>query len=271
MELIEIPNICPICGGATKIVVSESGVENLFCENPQCQGKLINILDHYAGKKGLDIKGLSKVTLEKLIDWSWVSSISDLYELNKKKIAWENKPGFGDKSVANILAAIETSKNCSLEAFISACGIPLIGRAIAKELCKTFNSWESFRDYVKSNESFESFYGFGYEMDKAIKTFDFSEFDNIEKKFLNIKNEKQNGNSLDNLTFVVTGKLSVYKNRDVIKKDIEDRGGKVASAVSSKTSYLINNDINSTSAKNTKAKNLGIPIITEQDFINKFI
>ena len=271
MKIFTIPKICPICGGDTKIIVSDSGVENLICDNPQCQGKLINRLDHYAGKKGLDIKGLSKATLEKLIDWEWVSSISDLYRLKDRKIEWGNKPGFGDKSVANILEAIENSKNCSLEAFISACGIPLIGRTIAKELCNHFDSWESFREYINSNKSFEEFYGFGYEMDKSLKDFDFTELDNIKKNFLTIENNvKSKDEKLKGKIFVITGKLFTYKNRDAIKADIEGKGGKVASAISSKTSFLINNDINSTSSKNKKAKDLGIPIITEQDFINNY-
>lgn len=271
MKVFTIPKICPICGGDTKIIVSDSGVENLICNNPQCQGKLINRLDHYAGKKGLDIRGLSKATLEKLIDWEWVSSISDLYRLKDKKVEWGNKPGFGDKSVANILEAIENSKTCSLEAFISACGIPLIGRTIAKELCNHFDSWESFREYIKNNKSFEDFYGFGYEMDKSLKDFDFTELDNIKKNFLTIENNvKSKDEKLKGKIFVITGKLFTYKNRDAIKADIESKGGKVASAISSKTSFLINNDINSTSSKNKKAKVLGIPIITEQDFIDNY-
>ena len=123
--VFEIPNICPICGYPTEIR-NDVNTKFLMCSNSTCEGKLINRFDHFCGKKGLDIKGLSKATLEKLIDWSWIANLSDIYKLETYASEWKKKPGFGEKSVSNILNAIAASKNSSLESFISAIGIPLI-------------------------------------------------------------------------------------------------------------------------------------------------
>ena len=177
-EKIEIPSICPICGGATKVIISDTGTEQLYCDNPNCQGKLINIIDHYCSKKGLDIKGLSKATLEKLIDWGWINKTSDIYTLNTFAADWKKKAGFGEKSVTKILDAIEASKNCELWQFISAIGIPEIGPNVAKILAKEFNDWASFRDAVEDDTyHFFTLDGFGEEMHNYIKTFDFTEAD----------------------------------------------------------------------------------------------
>ena len=261
---INIPNICPVCGHPTKISISASGVKNLVCENPQCEGKLINKLDHFCGKKGMDIKGLSKATLEKLINWGWVNKITDIYSLNKYKKEWIDKEGFGEKSVTNILQAIENSKICKLENFISALGIPLIGKTVAKEIVKYFATWDDFISTVGDGQ-WSALDGFGPEMEKALNSFDFSIAKEVEPYLtfekIVIKNEDV---TLKGLTFCVTGKLKEFKNRDAIKSYIEDLGGKVTGSVSGNTNYLINNDINSTSAKNKTAQKLGIPIITEE-------
>ena len=264
---------CPACGGATKIITSDTGVKNLVCDNPQCEGKLINILDHYCSKKGLDIKGLSKATLEKLIDWGWVETFADIYYLHLNKSEWIKKPGFGEKSVSNILAAIEKSKDCELKDFIAALGIPLIGKTISKELVKYIDDYTDFRNKIDEDFDFSSIDGFGPAMDEAIKNFDYTYADYIYNHYLNnVRNVKQDktNSSLEGVTIVITGKLKTFKNRDALKEVIEANGGKVAAKISGKTDYLINNDVNSTTAKNKEAQALGVKIISEEEFIKFF-
>ena len=270
------PERCPICGGGTEIIKSAYGIMNMYCSNPNCEGKLINRIDHYCSKKGLDIKGLSKATLEKLIDWGWISNIQDIYNLKDIKEEWISKPGFGVKSVNNILSAIEESKKCKLENFISAIGIPLIGRTVSKELVKYINNYDDFKEKIKNNYDFSDIEGFGPAMNKAIHDFDYTSADAIYYTYLTIEQPQkeeitEGGSSLEGMTFVITGKLKSFKNRDELKAVIESKGGKVAGSVSKNTNYLINNDNLSTTAKNKKAQELGIPIITEETFKQKFL
>ena len=266
-----LPHICPVCGGEVEIR-KEVDSEMLYCVNPQCDGKLINKIEHFFGKGGLDAKGISKATIEKLINFGWVSRIRDMFDLSRHKDEWKNISGFGEKSVSNILGSIETCRNCSLESVISAAGIPLIGRTVAKDLAKRFTSYSAFKENIEGDFDFSSLGGYGYEMNKSLKTFDYTELDYIVENYLNIKEEKQEvyEKKLQNLTFCVTGKVSVWKNRDELSAFIENLGGKVTGSVSKNTNYLINNDVNSTSAKNNKAKELGIPIISEQTFMDNF-
>ena len=266
-EYIHIPETCPICGGATKIV-QENESKILMCDNPQCEGKLVNRIEHFFGKKGLDAKGISKATIEKLISWGWVESITDVFELSKHAKEWKNIQGFGEKSVTNILESIERSKSCALESIISAAGIPLIGRTVARDLAKRFNTYEDFRDAIRNGFDFTKFDGYGYEMHKAISTFNYTELDNIVENYLTIEknNDIINVEKLKDLTFCITGKVHIWKNRDELSAEIEKLGGKVTGSVSKNTNYLINNDVNSTSVKNNKAKELGIQIISEEDF-----
>ena len=266
-SLINIPAVCPICGEPT-IIKGENGVRVLYCSNPSCEGKLINRLDHFFGKKGLDAKGLSKATFEKLIDWGWIENIKDVFKLKEHKKEWEKMQGFGEKSVEKILQAIEDCKSCSLDAVISAAGIPLIGKTVGKDLSKRFGSYSEFREAVESGFDFTSFGGYGWEMHKAISDFDYSELDYIVDNYLQIKENIKEDNELKlkGLTFCVTGKVHIWKNRDSLSAFIESLGGKVTGSVSKNTNYLINNDINSTSAKNKKAQELDIPILSEEDF-----
>lgn len=270
-EYLHIPEICPICGGPTEII-QEVDSKVLYCSNPQCEGKLINRIEHFFGKKGLDAKGISKATISKLIDLGWVTRIADVFDLSRYKDEWKTLPGFGEKSVSNILGAIEASRNCNLESVIAAAGIPLIGRTVAKDLASRFTSYGAFKENVEGSFDFSSLGGYGYEMNKSLKTFNYEELDYIVENYLNIQEEKQEvyEKKLQNLTFCVTGKVSVWKNRDELSAFIENLGGKVTGSVSKNTDYLINNDVNSTSAKNNKAKELGIPIISEQAFMDNF-
>ena len=270
---INIPNKCPICGEPT---AQKTDLFSTFlvCENPSCEGKLINKLDHFCGKKGLDIKGLSKATLEKLINWGWVSNYKDLFELKNHRSEWIRMPGFGIKSVDNILNAIESARVCDLPPFIAALGIPLIGSTASKEIVKVFPDWNSFMSAVESNYHFWDIPNFGFEMHSAITRFNYTEAKELYDNYLTVNavqpQSSEVENTLDGLSLVITGKLNHFKNRDELKAVIEARGGKVAGSISGKTSYLINNDVNSTSSKNASAKKLGVPIISEDAFIEMF-
>lgn len=263
---------CPICGEELELN-NNDGVLTLYCPNEDCEGKLLNKLDHFCGKKGLDIKGLSKATLEKLMNWGWVENIEDIFLLSAHRQEWINKEGFGEKSVDRIFAAIEASKYTELYQFISSLGIPLIGLSVAKDLALIYGSYEAFRKDIDAGYDFSELPGFGYEKTKSLLSFDYTVADNV-KTWLFLTNEiakTTDDKTLDGITFCITGKLQTYKNRAELKNEIEKFGGKVTDSVSSKTTYLINNDINSTSSKNKTAKQLGIPIITEQqlkDMIN---
>ncbi len=269
----EIPAECPICGGKTEIEIT-IGTKVLKCTNPNCEGKLINKLDHFCGKKGLDIKGLSVATLEKLIEWEWVNCIEDIFKLEKYRTDWIKKSGFGPKSVDNILNAISASKECETNAFITSLGIPLIGETASKELVKIFATGEDFIHAAENNYDFWRLPNFGSEMHSAIINFDYTEAKKLCSDYLTFKVEKTATNSddkdLEGLTFVITGKVNKFKNRDELKNYIENKGGKVVGSISNKTNYLINNDVESTSSKNLSAKKLGIPILSEENFLEKF-
>lgn len=269
---LSIPTNCPVCGARTQVVTSASGVKNLYCTNDYCSGKIINRLDHFVGKKGFDIKGLSQATLDKLVDWGWINTLEDLFKLHPFSKEWSNKPGFGKKSVDKILRAIDDARVITLDKFIAALGIPLIGSTISKEICKHFETYEEFKEAINSGYDFTQWNGFGTEMSNALLVFDYGEADIIYDKYLVVSNPHYGTAAQENLdiTVVITGKLNNFKNRDELKEKIELAGGKVVGSVSAKTDYLINNDIESTSSKNLKAKELGVPIITEEDFCAKF-
>ena len=266
-----IPKICPICNKITEIK-KENNSEMLYCENPQCEGKLVNRIEHFFGKKGLDAKGISKATIEKLINWGWVNRISDMFELSAHETEWKNISGFGEKSVNNILQSIRESCNTNFESIISSAGIPLIGRTVARDLSKKFDGYSEFREAIKNGFDFTQYGGYGYEMQKAISEFDYNELDNIVEKYLTIKknNDIINTEKLKDITFCITGKVNIWKNRDELSQTIMSLGGKVVGSVSKNINYLINNDITSNSSKNLKAKDLGIKIISEQDFQKMF-
>ena len=280
-EYFNIPNVCPVCGAPTEIGESDSGTLELYCSSDTCEGKLVNRLEHFCSKKGLDIKGLSKATLEKLIDWGWVTRIMDLFYLHQREHEWINKPGFGAKSVKKILDAIEDARHTTLEKYLSAISIPLIGKTYARQLAQIFETYQNFRtsvtpDPISGIEPFDftQIDGFGPAMHEAIMNFDYTEADMmVERCIIDFVVEESalensgNALSLKGLSFAITGKLKNYKNRDMLKAEIEARGGKVVASVSSKTNYLVNNDNTSESAKNKTAKSLGIPIITEEELM----
>ena len=266
---------CPICGGDVAYITSDDGVINAYCDNPLCEGKLINRLEHFCGKKGLDIKGLSKATFQKLIDWGWLENLEGVFNLNQYRNEWIKKPGFGIASVDKILKSIEEHRHTTLDAFISAIGIPLIGRTVAKDLTNYFETYEDFRNAVDDDKyDFSMLDNFGEEMNKSIKNFDYAEADRISKLLIfetPVVNNIQINNSLTGKTIVITGKLTTFKNRAELKAVIESHGGKVSDSISGKTDLLINNDVNSTSSKNKAAKARNIPIVSELDFMKQYI
>ena len=267
------PDCCPVCGGEVKYSKLNDST-NLTCVSPTCPGKLINRLDHFCGKKGLDMKGISKATLEKLIDWGWVSDFTDIFELSIRRGEWVQKPGFGAKSVEKVLNAINTGANCELHQFIAALGIPLIGSTASKELAKHFETWEKFVEAAEGGFAFYTLPNFGSEMHNSIVEFNYAEARLLADHYIHFNVPEVApapiGESLAGKTFVITGKLTHFKNRDEIKARIEALGGKVTGSVSKNTNFLINNDVNSTSSKNATAKSLGIPILSESDFIQTF-
>lgn len=271
IKFLMIPTQCPYCGGNT-IIKQENETQILFCDNPNCESKLVNKLDHFCSIKGLNIKGLSKATIEKLIEWCWVETIVDLFLLNHWKKEWIKKPGFGEKSVQKILDAIAAASHTELSSFIAAIGIPLIGKSVAKEICKYVDTWEEFRSLIRSNFDFTEWDGFGPEKDRSIKEFDYLYADYIvERGFIQFthsaREDSNTSAAVQGLSICVTGKLKTFHNRSELKARLESLGAKVTDSVSVKTSYLVNNDINSTSSKNLKAKELNIPIITEEELL----
>ena len=272
LTYIDIPAKCPVCGSDTYVKD-----DFLYCSNPNCDGKFINQLVHFCGKKGLDIKGLSEATLQKLVDWGWINNYQELFSLSNFRDEWIKKPSFGQKSVDKLLSTIEEVRYCELWQFISALSIPLIGSTYAKEIAKKCKDWFSFREYIEKNYDFTDWDRFGYEMNDSLHRFNYSQADDLAYKILDIHNSlwiDPQGTTptikfseVNGKTFVITGAVHQFQNRDEVKAIIETHGGKVTASVSKNTDYLINNDINSTSSKNIKAKQLGIPIITEEQLI----
>lgn len=273
---IDIPRTCPICGQPTRII-KDNDSEVLYCTNDNCKGKLLGKLTHAASKNALNIDGLSESTIEKFINLGWLNSIKDIYYLSDHEDEMKILNGFGKKSVEKLLDSIEKSRNTNLQRFLYSLSIPLLGNSISKDIAEfcgnTFNSFVGALTEGGKN-AFTSINGIGEALGKSItnywnkhneeiidlaQEFIFSKDEKIEK----IENDKINGK-----VFVVTGSVHHYANRNELKADIENRGGKVSGSISSKTTYLINNDIDSNSSKNKKAKELNIPIITEEQFLS---
>lgn len=266
-----IPSItfCPICG--SQIIIKNEGI--LYCSNPNCEGRILNKLKHFVSRSGLNIKGISEQTLDKLLDWGWIESAIDIFKLKEYREEWIKKPGFGIKSVDNILNAIESSRENNLDKFIAALGIPLIGASAAKVLANHFGTWEAFIEAVDNDFKFYTLPDFGSEAHSAIMKFDFEEANNIYNQYLTIKSVSSSSGikTLEGLTFVITGSLSIIKNREELKRQIEEAGGKVVGNVNKKTSYLITNNLESGSAKAETAKKLGVPILSEESFLKNFL
>jgi DNA ligase (NAD+) len=195
--IIHLPTVCPICGEKVEIECSNI-TKNLVCTNPNCEGKLINKIDHFASKKGLDIKGLSKATLEKLIDLDWVSNIKDIFTLEQHREAWVKLPGFGEKSVDKMLTAIKAASTTDFVSFLSALGIPLVGRAVAAEIEKTFPTYEEFRTAILEKFDFCQLDGFAEAKSAALLNFDYTEADEIYEKYVVIPTKEKITTSFTN-------------------------------------------------------------------------
>lgn len=273
---------CPVCRKPTKVVESESGTKVLFCINENCLGKLLGKLELFVSKEGLDIDGLSTSQLQTFIDKGWLKDISDIYKLYEHEEELQKMKGFGKRSVTKLLNAINESRTVSMANFIRSLGISLIGKTASKDLAKHYNNdINRFEEDVFSKVDFsERIDGFGDKMNQSIHDW-FNNQDNRliynklrkEVTFINAANfdkhmnKPEDNSSYKNLsgkTFVITGSLNHFENRDMLKNLLESIGAKVSGSVSKKTTALINNDINSTSSKNKKAKDLNIPIWSEE-------
>lgn len=269
---IEAPSLCPVCGFPTEIQ-KDNDSEVLICTNPCCKTKLIKRLTHFVSRKGMDIDGLSEETLTKFVEWGWIKDLCDVYNLTPHYPELERMSGFGARSVKKMQDAIENSKSVELDHFIAALSIPGVGTSQAKELAKKFKTWEAFENAGCGSFDFSKLDNFGEVANKKIHNwFDIIyQEDHIPQLVRNlhfINSNTEGDNRLSGMTFVITGALTHFANRDELKKELESHGAKVVGTISNKTSYLINNDINSTSSKNLKAIKLGIPIITENDLVS---
>lgn len=267
---IRIPSQCPVCESSTQIV-KENDSEVLMCTNPHCKGKLLGRVSHFVSKKGMDISGLSEETIKKFIELGWIAEITDVYNLEQHYDRLSTMSGFGRKSVDKLRKSIENSKTVRLDKFITSLSIPGIGTSQSRELVKVFNTWDDFRDASVGCYNFTQIDGFGDVLNKNIHSW-FKDMCDIADKLASLMTFKVEGkqnadNSLDGKSFVVTGKVFRFKNRDEIKSEIEKHGGKVTSSVTKSTYALINNDIESNSSKNKKAKELGVQIINEDQLI----
>ncbi len=269
-DTIEIPGTCPVCNHETKIV-ENNGVKYLYCLNDFCHAKFIKRLDLFTSRNAMNIDGISEQILTKLFKEGIIYDYKDIYHLDKYKNQIIKFEGFGLKSYENMINSIEKSRKVKIANFIYALGIEEIGLSRAKLICKKCNNdINKIRNI--SLEELSNIDGVGEVIAK--KWVDFFSNEEISKsidellkeiEFVDVDNNK---NSLENLVFVITGSLNKFNNRDEMIEFIEENGGKVISAISSKVNYLINNDVNSTSTKNKKAHELNIKIISEEDLLN---
>ena len=272
---IHIPDKCPICGQPTKIV-KDNNSEVLVCTNDNCKGKLLGKLSHAVSRDTLNIDGLSEATIEKFINLGWLNSIKDIYYLSAHENEMKTLDGFGKKSVDKLLLSIEKSRKTSLERFLYSLSIPLLGKSASMMIADSVDyDFDIFIDEmtIKGAEYFRYLPGIGDSLISSLNAY----WKNHCSDILQLANEftfetqksimSETTNELENKTFVITGSVNHYQNRDALKADIEAHGGKVVGSVSSKVNYLINNDINSTSSKNQKAKSLNVPIISEDQFL----
>lgn len=268
----KLPDKCPCCGGDVEIH-NENGSKTLHCTNLDCKAKLLGKLVHFVSKNAINIDGLSEQTLQKFIDLGWLNTFRDIYYLSDHKEEMCKLDGFGKKSIDKLLESIEKSRNTTLDRFIYGLCIPLIGRTASKVIAKEFNNQaEEFYDIWCHSYDFTKLDDFGDAMNNSMKAFIRDNYRWIAEFIgeFNFRESDTNGNIkqvLEGKTFVITGSLKAYKNREELVSVIERNGGKVSGSVSAKTSYLINNDVSSTSGKNKKAKDLGIPIISENQFV----
>lgn len=270
----DLPKECPVCGHATE-VKAENGIKTLYCPNSQCPAKHVKLFTLFVSRNGMNIDGLSEETLEKFIDAGYIKEFADIFHLDRYYEEIVATPGFGQKSYDNLMDSVEKARTVELSALIYSLGIPNIGSANAKLICKAFNNnIEKIRN--ASVEELIEIDGIGEIMAEKFCQY-FADEDNIKKldnllKEVNIAEPEENTTpqNMDGLTFVITGSVEHFANRNELKSYIEKHGGKVTGSVSAKTNYLINNDAMSASSKNKKAKQLGVEIVTEEVFLERW-
>lgn len=267
---LEIPDTCPACHGHT-IIKNENDVETLYCPNPDCPAKSIKLFTHFVSRNAMNIDGLSEATLEKFIDCGFLKELYDIYRIEQYRDEIIAMDGFGQKSYDNIISSIDTSRETEPARVLYGIGILNVGNATARLICRHFkNDMESI--IAADASEFAEIEGIGDVIAEGIVAY-FADAENVRvlreimKEVHFAIEENTMEQDLTGKTFVITGSLNHFANRDALKELIEKRGGKVAGSVSSKTSYLINNDVLSGSSKNKKAKSLGVPIISEDDFL----
>lgn len=268
---LDIPDTCPVCGRETKLK-KENDVEVLYCANAQCLAKRIKSLTHFVSRNAMNIDGLSEATLEKFVAKGYLHHLGDLFRLKQYRNEITTMEGFGQKSFENLMNALERARKTTPDRLLYSLGIPGIGAANARIIAKACkNKWDKMQAITE--EELAEIYGIGDVMAAAYVDF-FAKGENREivadllsQLELDERFEETENRILEGKTFVITGSLNHYENRDALKAAIQQLGGKAAGSVSKKTDYLINNDITSGSSKNKKAKELGVPIITEEDFL----
>ncbi len=271
---VTVPDKCPVCGAPTEVRALNEA-ESLYCTNADCPAKQIKTFSQFVSRDALNIDGLSEMTLEKLIDMGFIKEFDDLFHLDRYKEKIVNMEGFGDKSYSNLIESIKTASKTTLPRFLFGLGIPGIGVANAKVLAKAFD-YDIGKIRTASAEELSGVEGIGDIMAADITKFFADEENNrkIDSVIADLEFEvpvNTSAQNLTGLTFVITGSLEQFENRNALKAEIENRGGKVAGSVSAKTTALINNDAASNSSKNKTAKSLGVTIITEDDFINTYL
>ena len=273
----EIPKTCPCCGKPTTTKISESGAETLWCENPDCPEKNLAKFVQFVSKPAMNIDGLSEATLKRFIDAGYVKKYADLYHLDKYKNEIIEMDGFGEKSYNKLIESIEKSRHVKLENFLNALGIPLIGKTASKTIAKSLDeaTWEEFIILFETNFDFTNLEDFGKAMNDSLwdwyRSVDDDGLDYGIVSELNFVVEEKTAITNDFIggkVFVVTGAFNTMKRGD-IEKIITDRGGKLSGSVSKKTDFLLTNDADSGSSKAVKAKELGIPIMSEEEFLAK--
>lgn len=267
---IEIPKACPVCGGKTE-VRQVNDAKSLYCTNPGCQAKQIKSFALFVSRDALNIDGLSEATLEKLIARGFIHKYTDIFHLDRYAEEIKTMEGFGEKSYTNLIASVEKARDTTLPKVIYALGIAGIGLANAKIICREFD-YDVEKILSADEEMLSEIDGIGGVLAGAFANYfadeeHRQEFENLLSE-LHIQEEERAGEqNLKGLNFVITGSVEHFANRNEVKAVIEARGGKVTGSVTGKTNYLINNDTESTSSKNKKARELGVPIISEEEFI----
>ncbi len=265
--------ICPVCKEPTKIH-DENGVEVLFCENKQCLAKKLKAVSLFVSRDAMNIDGMSEATIEKFMDKGMLHQLGDLFRIERYREEIVTMEGFGEKSYERLLAAVNEAKHTTASRFLYSLGIPNVGPSNARMICMAFGQ-DFDRIRHATEEELIEIDGIGGVIAESVVSF-FAEDENkrmIDDLLSVVVLEKENtedGNSMDGIQFVITGSVNHFANRNEVKELIESRGGKVTGSVTGKTDYLINNDSMSNSSKNKKAKELNIPILTEEEFIEKF-